>query len=265
MLVGLLAGMFYLIWSINNVPNIPVSPRDIGSIQTTREILRRDAAQARKDLNADEDDETFLWKLIRKRQSDPYFPLTKENRLMIHKYWGMITEGLTPREISRMMAILDMRYDDAGNVVDIPLKERTEAQKEARMREGIEADTSAAMDAFLNSARANEAIKYEAGVDRDNAAKEKRTKKRQADKDVKEMLGGEDLSSFLLPESSVDPLNQQPTEDAEDLEGEEEGEGEEDDSPAARRRAQKRLQEEYPTSETLFNEPTSEEKLLNGM
>ena len=197
-LVILLGGLGYLIWSAGNTQNSPLSSQEMSQIKTNRDIVRRDAERAAKSLGEDMDEETKVMKLIGNRQIDPFFPLLEKDRRLIHKYWGHITEGLTHREIARLMTILDMRYDQDGNVVDIPLEERNAAQKEANLREGTKRDTEIAIEAFLDAAQDTQANKYDVDVKQENLRRDSRDAYKKARKEATEAFDEtEDL--LLLP------------------------------------------------------------------
>lgn len=72
------------------------------------------------EITEEENEELLLWKIIRQRQLDPYYPLTSDNKEMIKRNWKKISDGMTYREVARFLELLEMEYDDHGGIKETP-------------------------------------------------------------------------------------------------------------------------------------------------
>ncbi|MDO4573782.1 MAG: hypothetical protein Q4D98_01050 [Planctomycetia bacterium] len=159
----LLSGFIYLLWYVYYKPvDTWTSPYAISNVERDRAALREAAQRAEKEMSAEMEEELVAQRLVQNRQIDPYFPLTKKNRELIHKYWEKIIVGMSNREIVGLMKLLDLQYDEEGNVVDIP--DVAEAKDAAEAKEKSEEITDP-VHSFVRSAREDRVRKNSAAIE----------------------------------------------------------------------------------------------------
>ena len=122
-LILLLSGILLAFTFRNEIFNPAPDPTELVAkyeddrVETDR-LIKEQAARKETDT-----EQIQAMKLVQARQTDRDFPLTAYDRNLIRKYWLMITNGMPNEEISRLMEILDMRYNDEGEVVDLASRE----------------------------------------------------------------------------------------------------------------------------------------------